>query len=69
VYGVPVNATTETDYVKLVNNTSADIRYFERAFLAAVDSGGQLPEELRDLFSLRIISDEKGRPRGIIDFL
>lgn len=46
---------------KLVNNTGADTQAWDAAFLAAVDNGGQLPEELADLFAVIVLEDSNGR--------
>jgi hypothetical protein len=53
--------------VILVNNTGADLSKFENEFISAVRNGGNLPEELADLFTLNIITVEDGL-RGILDF-
>ena len=56
-----------TNYrVDLVNNTSCDLRMFSAAIIAGVKDGSGLPEELADLFTLEIISNDDGTPRGIL---
>jgi len=50
----------------LVNNSGCDIRDFDRYFLAVVNEGAELPEELADLFVVEVIEVADGF-RGIIN--
>ena len=62
--------TNKLSNVALVNNTNADTYYhadFRRIFIASIINGTSLPEEIADLFSLKVIEVEDGL-RGIIDF-
>ena len=56
-----------TGSIKLVNNTGANIEMFDSVLLAAV-SANRLPEELKDIFVLTILSgfNEDGSDRGIL---
>jgi hypothetical protein len=53
--------------VALVNNTNADTSEFRGIFITAIINGSPLPEEIADLFNLRVIEVEDGL-RGILDF-
>lgn len=44
--------------IAYINNTSADVRAFEASILGAIGNGGELPEELSDVFTL-------SRPSGV----
>lgn len=47
------NTVAASDAVVVLNNTGMDIRMVEAAIIEAAKSGGALPEELADIFSLR----------------
>jgi hypothetical protein len=55
--------------IVIVNNTDADLRGmgFHSAIVAAIKSGGPLPEEISDLFAFEVVNvgDEI---RGIINW-
>jgi hypothetical protein len=53
--------------VALVNNTNADTSEFSSIFVASIINETPLPEEIADLFNLRVIEVEDGL-RGILDF-
>ena len=55
----------------LFNNTSADLRQFgiEAVLIACLKAGNTvLPEEIADLFTLKII-EENGVRKGIVNFV
>lgn len=57
---------SNANHVILVNNTGCDIRDFDAEIIAAVRNGGTLPEELADLFDLKVIIVD-GEVRGILN--
>lgn len=65
---VPIKALrAEKPWVVLVDNTHGSIRMFEKHFIALVKDGTPLPEEIADLFEVKIIEVD-GKPRGIVNF-
>lgn len=54
-------------HVILVNNTMSDIRIFEKVIIQCVRENKPLPEELEDIFNLKIIQID-GKPRGILNW-
>jgi hypothetical protein len=59
--------TAKLSKVALVNNTNADTSEFSSLFIASIVNGTPLPEEIADLFHLKVIEVEDGL-RGILDF-
>lgn len=51
----------------IVNNTNADIRCFEADIREAVKTTGDLPEELKDVFMIKIVEVEDEK-RIILDW-
>lgn len=51
----------------IVNNTGYDIRDVDPIFIKCVLEDQPLPEELADIFELKIITVD-GLPRGIVNF-
>jgi hypothetical protein len=51
----------------LVNNTNADVRDYEDAIIQRVREGKPLPDELEDIFNLKIIQ-VNGENRGILNW-
>lgn len=45
--------------IALVNNTGVDIRDFESAIRASIESGAELDDAIADIFAVRKISDDK----------
>ena len=58
---------TNHSNIILVNNTCANITEFTNIFISAIINNTSLPEEIADLFTLKIITVEDG-VRGILDF-
>lgn len=54
--------------IKIVNNTCSDIRDFHAYFVACVQNGEPLPEDLSDIFSLTIEGNENNLV-GVVDFI
>ena len=59
--------TTKLSKIALVNNTNADTSDFRAIFVSCIVNGTALPEEIADLFDLKVIEVEDGL-RGILDF-
>ncbi len=54
--------------ITLVNSTPTDIRGFlEREIRASIAATGALPEELADLFTLRVVVGSDGNTRHILE--
>lgn len=51
----------------LVNNTGVDVRDFEAALFASINTGAELPEEIADIFTLRTF-EVNGQRRGVVEF-
>jgi len=51
--------------IMIVNNTDADIYPWLGAFIEAAKTDSVLPEEIRDIFSLKVL-DLNGTRRGIV---
>jgi len=51
--------------IMIVNNTDADIYPWLGAFIEATKIDSALPEEIRDIFSLKVL-DLNGTRRGIV---
>jgi len=51
--------------VVFVNNSLSDVSAFYPVLLDCINNGKSLPEELSDLFVLKIIRID-GKPRGIL---
>lgn len=54
-----------------VNNTGTDLRSFHGTIVAAINNGGELPEELADLFSLVNLGpiNDDGSNRYLVNFI
>lgn len=59
--------TNKLSKVALVNNTNADTSEFSGIFITSIINGTALPEEIADLFDLKVIEVEDGL-RGILNF-
>jgi hypothetical protein len=59
--------TAKLSKVALVNNTNADTSEFSAIFVSSIINGTALPEEIADLFDLKVIEVEDGL-RGILNF-
>ena len=57
----------KTSNIILVNNTNSDISAFDKIFINAIKTNSPLPDEIADLFDLKIIDAEDG-VRGILNF-
>ena len=71
-HGQPTNegeTVAFTRNVQIVNNTGADIRKWFPVILDAIKAG-ELPEELADVFSLRVLRgvNPDGSDRGVVDW-
>jgi hypothetical protein len=53
--------------IVFTNNTGYDIRDFDSVFIKCVLENLPLPEEIADIFELKIITVD-GLPRGILNF-
>ena len=59
--------TAKLSKIALVNNTNADTSDFRTIFGSSIINGTALPEEIADLFDLKVIEVEDGL-RGILNF-
>lgn len=59
--------TAKLSKIALVNNTNADTSDFRTIFVSSIINGTALPEEIADLFDLKVIEVEDGL-RGILNF-
>ncbi len=53
--------------IMIVNNTGTDISWLIPVFIDCVRNGSPIPEEVADLFILKVI-EVSGQKRGIVDF-
>lgn len=62
--------TTNKRRVILVNNLPTDLRKcgVEDAILECLKNGTPLPEEIADVFVLRVVVDTPEEVRGVVDF-
>ena len=60
------HGVNEMTNIVLVNNTGCNITMFDAEIINAVKTGGGLPEELADIFTLTIIT-VNGNVRGILN--
>lgn len=51
----------------IVNNTNANIYLWRAAIIHAIETGGELPEDIADLFTLRVVILD-GVRRGILEW-
>jgi hypothetical protein len=54
--------------VKALINTREMMDFVTKAANEAVSSGGSLPEELADIFTLEIVTRPSGSKYGVLDF-
>ena len=59
--------TAKLSKVSIVHNTNADTSEFRDIFIYCIINGTALPEEIADLFDLKVIEVEDGL-RGILNF-
>ncbi len=64
------NATKGKGSIVYGNNTGVDTTNFHSHFVALIENGDPLPEEIADLFKVEVLVgyNEDGTNRGIIDW-